>query len=292
MELIPITEKQSATLFEELKRALDTVSADDLKTWAYDSAARLPKIATRRVRNFGSLVARLWRASEEEVGLAVNAWRQDRIGKHVGERTAAAIDTSIDFSKSAVNIVQTVGKLLIDDPKKHAPGILALALGFIAGSGGFDGDGGIPDTDFVILGPGAHRSMFTHSIIAGIVVEGSILAIADLAGVVCKQLPVGERSELWDQLSAAKDQIANQLSMGVSLGIAYHLAVDATIQPAPYKDLPWSMPIEAHQFLFGLNAAVEVNDALDRGTTGTRIVSAVSDRVDGIRALTGRMFRS
>ena len=53
--------------------------------------------------------------------------------------------------------------------------------------------------------------------------------------------------------------------------------MDATLQPAAYKDLPISMPMEAHQMPFALNAAVEGQDAAKRvQTTGKLVVSTVS----------------
>jgi hypothetical protein len=279
-------------LFDELKLALSRTTADDLKAWSSESVSRVPTIAKRRIKNFGALVSGIGKAVGEEVGGGVNAWKKGEFATHIGQRTAAGIDTTLDFGKRTWRTLELVSKAVLDDPKKNAPGVLALALGFIAGSGGVDGNGGIPDTDIAMFGIGDHRSLFTHSIIAGIVVETSILALADLAGVVCDQLPAGQRSEFWEQISTTKDQIATQLSAGASAGIAYHLAVDATLQPAAYKDLPFSMPMEAHQMLFALNAAVEGLDAAERvQTPGEKAVAAVSDGLAaagaGLRALFG-----
>ena len=265
-------------LFDELKLALSRTTADDLKAWSTESVSRVPAIAKRRIKNFGALVSGIGKAVGEEVGCGVNAWKKGEFATHLGQRTAAGIDTTLDFGKRTWRTLELVSKAVLDDPKKNAPGVLALALGFIAGSGGVDGNGGIPDTDIAMFGIGDHRSLFTHSIIAGIVVETSILALADLAGIVCDKLPEGQRSEFWEQISTTKDQIATQLSAGASAGIAYHLAVDATLQPAAYKDLPFSMPMEAHQMLFALNAAVEGLDAAERvQTPGEKAVAAVSD---------------
>lgn len=279
-------------LFDELKLALSRTTSDDLKTWSKSSVSRLPTIAKRRVKNFGALISGVGKALGEEVGNGVNAWKKGDFSTHLGQRTATGIDTTLDFGKRIWRTVELVSKAVLDDPRKNAPGVLALALGFIAGSGGVDGNGGIPDTDIAMWGIGDHRSLFTHSIIAGIVVETSILALADLAGIVCDKLPRGERSEFWEQISSTKDQIASQLSAGASAGIAYHLAVDATLQPAAYKDLPFSMPIEAHQMLFALNAAVEGLDSAERvQTPGEKAVSAVSDGLGsagaGLRTLFG-----
>lgn len=266
-----------ARLFDELKLALSRTTSADMKSWGSAAAARLPAIGKRRIKNFGSLVSSIAKATGREVQFAANAIKEGNFGSHIGQRTAAGIDGTIDFGKQAWRVVSVIGNAVKDDPKKNAPGILALALGFIAGSGGVDGNGGIPDTDITMFGIGDHRSLFTHSIIAGIVVEGSILAMADLAGIVCDKLPVGQRSEFWDQLSSAKSQIAGQLAAGASAGIAYHLAVDAMLQPAAYKDLPISMPMEAHQMLFALNAVVEGQDAANRvETTGEKVVKTVS----------------
>ncbi len=279
-------------LFDELKLALSRTTADDLKAWSTESVSRVPTIAKRRIKNFGALVSGIGKAVGEEVGGGVNAWKKGEFATHIGQRTAAGIDTTLDFGKRTWRTLELVSKAVLDDPKKNAPGVLALALGFIAGSGGVDGNGGIPDTDIAMFGIGDHRSLFTHSIIAGIVVETSILALADLAGIVCDKLPAGQRSEFWEQISTTKDQIATQLSAGASAGIAYHLAVDATLQPAAYKDLPFSMPMEAHQMLFALNAAVEGLDAAERvQTPGEKAVAAVSDGLAatgaGLRALFG-----
>ena len=44
------------------------------------------------------------------------------------------------------------------------------------------------------------------------------------------------------------------------MGLAYHLAIDGIIEPAPYKDLPVGAPMEVHQTLFAANAAAEAVD--------------------------------
>lgn len=278
-------EKRQARLFYELKLAMSCTTPADLTAWGKTSAGRLPAIGKRRLKNLGNLVTSIADAAGRELRGAMVAWQQGRFGSHFGQRVAAGIDSTIDLGQRAWRTVGTVGRALIDDPQKNAPGVLALSLGFLAGSGGVDGNGGIPDTDIAMFGIGDHRSLITHSIIAGIVVEGAILAVADLAGIVCDKLPPGQRDPFWDRLSATKDQLALQLSVGASAGIAYHLAVDATLQPAAYKDLPISMPMEAHQLLFAANAAAEGVDVFKRGeTTGEKLVGKA---VDGIKALKG-----
>ena len=144
--------------------------------------------------------------------------------------------------------------------------MLGAFLGFYAGSGGIDGNGGIPDLD-LLAGIGAHRSILTHSILAGIVAEGALLSIADLATQVHERLPF-DHDPLWDTLAEGASPLVESLAAGTSAGIAYHLLVDAFIQPAPYKDLPFSMQIEGHQAAMAANGMAEgiasVSNGADR----------------------------
>lgn len=277
MKSLPMSQEEpQAKLFDELRLALSRTSAEDMQSWGVRSAARLPRIGARRVGNFGKLLGSIGNATGKEIKSGSDAIKDGQFAEHIGKRSAAAIDGVIGVGRRLWIEGEAISRMLIDEPKRNAPGVLALALGFIAGSGGADANGGLPDTDIAMFGIGDHRSLFTHSIIAGIVVEGSILALADFAGIVCNKLPEGERSSFWNQLDNAKDQIALNLAAGASAGLSYHLAVDATLQPAAYKDLPISMPMEAHQMLFAVNAAVEGQDVAGRGkTTGQEIVSAI-----------------
>jgi hypothetical protein len=286
---MPASSIQQDKLSQELRTALAKTSADDLMAWGHASAARLSAIAARRVKNLGALASTVVMAVIREISGTVVAWKQDRLGEHLGDRTAAGIDASIATVSQIANAIAATGKALFDDPKKNAPDLFAVALGFYAGSGGLDANGGVPDSDLA-LGIGWHRSIFTHSIIADTVVEGAILGLADLAGVVCDKLPASERDPFWDKLVETKDRIALQLAAGTSAGIAYHLAVDATIQPAPYHDLPFAMPMEGHQTLMGLNALAEGLDATHKTeTTGQKVVSGIKTAAGAVvdSAVTG-----
>lgn len=280
-------------LFEELRLAVQQTNAADMRKWGVASARRFPVIGKRRIKNFASLIKSIASFARQEGENATRAWRENHLGTHLGDRTADGIDTTIDLGQRIYRTLSIVIRALREDPKKNAPGVLALALGFVVGSGGLDGNGGIPDTDITMFGIGDHRSIYTHSIIAGIVIEGAILALADLADIVCEKIPRGQRSPFWDSLISTKNQIAGQLALGTSVGIAYHLGVDATIQPAAYKDLPISIPMEAHQLLFAVNSAAEGFDAATRTETiGKKVVARTSDSAAalgaGIKALFGR----
>lgn len=162
-------------------------------------------------------------------------------------------------------------------PPKTAPKIMAIALGFFAGSGGLDADGGIPDSDWAF---DTHRSFLTHSIIAGSVIETSLFALADLSSTVHGRLP-SPHDPFWDKVAEMRDRIGLALNQGLSAGIGYHLMVDATIQPAPYHDLPIALQMHEHQVLMGLNAVAETLDVgnkkqLDQ-SPGRRAVDTVGE---------------
>lgn len=270
-------------LFRELRAAISNTKPDELKVWGRNSAERLPRIAVRRVKNLGTLLSALAKFTGKELMDALRALGAGRLWVHLEGRAVDGIDGAIDIAKRIEHTAVAGGRALFDDPKKNALGVLALALGFLVGSGGTDGNGGVPDTDLA-LGIDAHRSLLTHSIFAGTLVEGAILALADLADVVCEKLPGSERDPFWDKLMEAKNNIAQQLASGASAGIAYHLAVDATLQPGAYHGLPVSMPMEAHQTLLALNAVAEGLDTVHKEkTTGRQVVDGVKTAGEAVK---------
>lgn len=64
------------------------------------------------------------------------------------------------------------------------------------------------------------------------------------------------------------DRAARMLTSGASLGIAYHLGIDATLDgEGTYKDLPVELPLEGHQAIAAANAAIEMADTTARPGT-------------------------
>ena len=157
---------------------------------------------------------------------------------------------------------------LQENPKENAPDLIVGVLAFLAASGGPDADGGFPDLDLVI-GFGAHRSIFTHSILSGAAIETGLYSIATLIGIVQKNLTLGH-DPLWDTIHQNKDTYLSAESKGVSAGIAYHLFVDGTVQTGSYHDFPIPMTSEGHQGLFVANAAAEALDVNQKNETFSR----------------------
>jgi hypothetical protein len=193
-----LTQARLKRLFDDLAFAIQRTQTSTLRAWGMRSAGRLVNLTSLRVSALAALAARIGHASAAEFSGLLQAWRMDRLGEQIGDRTAAGIDGSIALVRDARDLVTGIGGGLMDNPRENAPKVLAAFLGFYAGSGGVDGDGGIPDLD-LLAGIDAHRSLLTHSILAGVAAEGLLLAIADLASEVHAKLPF-DHDPLWDRL--------------------------------------------------------------------------------------------
>lgn len=250
-----LNSSRSKRLYDELSFAVSRTDGALLRQWGGRSAGRLVNLGARRVGALLSLATSIGKKTWSELSNMINATGQGATLEHLGDRTAAAIDGSIALGKDGAGVLSAIGLGLLSNPKETAPKVLGAFLGFYAGSGGVDGNGGIPDLD-LLAGIDAHRSILTHSVLAGIVAEGALLSIADLANQIHERLPV-DHDPLWETLAKAASPLTESLAAGTSAGIAYHLLVDAFIQPAPYKDLPFSMPIEGHQAAMAANGMAE-----------------------------------
>lgn len=282
-------ENRARRLFDELTFALSRTDLGTIKEWGGRSAGRLLTLGARRVGGLAFLISAIGKHSWAELVGLIRAANGGNGLSYAGDRTAAAIDGSIALGRDGARVVVAIARELVSNPKEVPPRVLGAFLGFYAGSGGLDGNGGIPDLD-LLAGIDAHRSILTHSFLAGVVAEGTLLAIADLSAQVMSRLPV-DHDPLWDGLTKAAAPLTASLSTGASAGIAYHLLVDAFIQPAPYHDLPFSMPIEAHQAAMAASGAAEgvaaAQVARARGSIefvqgGPPVQSAGRKVVDGI----------
>lgn len=293
-----LSTSRSRRLYDDLSFALIRTDAVTLRQWGGRSAGRLLNLGARRIGGLAMLVSSIGKGAWHEVSGLVRATGQGSALPHIGDRTAAAIDGSISVGRSGGQFISSVGRALVTDPKETAPKILAAFLGFYAGSGGVDGNGGIPDLD-LLAGIDAHRALLTHSILAGIIAEGMLLSIADLASQVHERLP-GDHDPLWDSLAKAGAPLTESLAAGTSAGIAYHLLIDAFIQPAPYHGLPFSMPMEGHQAVMGANGVAEGISATQRAksqepieilqaglpekTVGRKVVDGIGSAADKVKS--------
>ncbi len=252
-------------LHAELAMALSGTDKTALKDWARRSALRIPKGVGHRSLRLGGLLLRAgkWVAIETKDGVVAGA--RGRFKDHAAARGHAAVATSKEVARDVANFGKELAGItgqLATNPEEAAPKMLGLGLGFLAGSGGIDGDGGIPDLDF-LGGIGAHRSIFTHSIIAGAVAEALIASALELVVLVHARLPA-KHDPLWDGLAAFAVRTGTAARVGIDLGLATHLAIDGTIDGmTPYKDLPGYLPMEAHRAILLSNAAAEAAVGID-----------------------------
>lgn len=134
--------------------------------------------------------------------------------------------------------------------------ILTLSIFFAAG-GGFDFEGGIPDLDIVVGGIGAHRSIFTHTIIIGFGFEFAARFGIQVLGKIRDRLP-RVHHQAWDRVYEFIDSHQNLFIGALWAGIGAHLIKDTGLLVGgvkPYVELPNGLPIAVHQTLFGANAA-------------------------------------
>lgn len=214
----------------ELSMALASLPDGELREWALS----LPQLAAggivRRGLGLKHLGEALARFTSREWHLGRKAWRQHRLWRHLEHRARETGQSSAQMAKMARDIAKGYALQVAANPREEAPVILAGVLGFAAGSGGLDGDGGLPDMD-LIAGIGAHRSLLTHTIVIGVLSETLVLGMVDLAGRVYDHLP-RDHDELWDLLDQRDSRVISALLGGVSLGLGYHFAVDATVDSA------------------------------------------------------------
>lgn len=271
---LQLTTTREEGLLREFRAAISATSAQDLKAWGGRTVSILGEVTIRRGKNFGTLVAWIWNFLTKETEGLLKAIRQGDTLLHLKARATAAHNQAQAIGRDFAALYDTLSSNLQNRPKETAPKLVAGVLGFLVGSGGVQGDGGVPDLDF-LGGIGAHRSILTHSVVAGVIVETLVLGVLDLSRTIYKNLPENH-DPLWEDLNNASGEVFAALSTGLSAGIAYHLGVDATIDgDGTYKDLPVSLPEGGHQAILGANAVVEGVDAAKRATEKT------ADEIEG-----------
>ncbi len=258
-----ISNQKKTSLVEEITDAIRNTSIFELKDWGLRIPTTMARVTVRRGENIGNLVKFLGSAVIDEGLGFVDSIRSGQVIEHISQRSKVACDSLLQAGSTATNTFRRLSTAINDEPSVYVPKLAAGILGFLVASGGLDGDGGVPDLDF-LGGIGTHRSIFTHSVVAGIVIETILISFSDLTKTVYRNFPE-HHDQLWDRLVDGKGEIMEALSQGISAGIAYHLGVDATIDgDGLYRDLPVSMPQGAHAFIISTNAVTEGVDSMRR----------------------------
>lgn len=243
----------------ELRHAYRKLSAADANAWLSRTLKRFVHVFARRIQNLAGLAVSVSKvASREVIDLLKAIWERkgsEHFGKRIGHASGKAAEFAKDVRDKAAPLINDLRR----DPTNVAPDLLIGALAFYAGGGGLDGDGGAPDLDIPLLRIGAHRSVFTHSIVAGAVIETTLYSLIDFIGVAYHYLPEGH-DHRWTLIHDRLGRAAIASAKGASLGLAYHLGVDGVVQPGAYHGLPFEMPIEGHQAILTANALAEALD--------------------------------
>jgi hypothetical protein len=214
-------------LIAEFNAAIVAMPETELKAWARSIPGYAATGARRRIGGLASLAKAVGSFSVREWNAGRQALAEERLGKHLHSRADEIAHSTVETLSTGRAVVEIYAERVVREPRREAPVLVAGLLGFMVGSGGLDGDGGIPDLD-LLGGIGAHRSLLTHTFIAGVITETLILSLVDLVGRVHDYLPA-DRDSLWVHLDQRDSRVVEALVRGVSTGLAYHFAVDATV---------------------------------------------------------------
>lgn len=262
LALVPVNDQAQTrfrSLSDELLYAWDRTDASVARQWSLSTAATFGTSLKRRASNLFQLARRLGVAAVEETAMAVTAYKQDRLAFHLGERAGTAVAAGANLVTRVKLATSEVSRLVQSQPREAIPQLFVLVATSIVVSGGPDGDGGAPDLD-LMFGIDAHRSILSHSVLMGAALETGFLSLVQLVRLVHAKLPA-DHDPLWDSIAKQAEAITQAANTGASLGMSYHLLVDGLVQPAPYHDLPVSLPMEGHQAILVGNAVAEAVDA-------------------------------
>ncbi|MCL6475857.1 MAG: hypothetical protein K6U75_12490 [Firmicutes bacterium] len=244
-------------LLDELRYAIQHTNRDTMTRWALQSVKIFGMAVKRRAVNVYTFAKRMITVLAREAKEGYVAAGQGQLAEHAQKKLQ---DLSAALKRTGEGVaqnVQAIAQRIMANPRDAAPELAAAVLGLLAGSGGFDANGGIPDKDIAVGGIGSHRSAFTHSVLTGTVLETAVFSLALLVNAVYQNLPE-EHDPFWDRMVAEMNRMSVAFVAGACAGLAYHLLADATWQAGkPYADLPFTMPMEGHQVLMGGSALAE-----------------------------------
>tara|TARA_B100000795_G_scaffold10948_1_gene7668 strand:+ start:6227 stop:7048 length:822 start_codon:yes stop_codon:yes gene_type:complete len=254
-----LSNSRAKKLYEEFKYAWDKTSTQERKDWALDVGIVFGKVISTKGKGLIKALGNLARNVFKEGKSFTNAVYNKKGTEHVVSMRDATVKSIKSGAKTSYTVVKNIMTLLKTNPMETAPILFLGFVGFLCGSGGIDGDGGIPDLDLVIGGIGNHRSIFFHSIVSAAVLETIVYSSVKAINIMHSKLPE-EHDPFWDAV-VSKTDWAEAFVTGACTGIAYHLLIDGTIQGnKAYVDLPFSMPMKGHNTILVTNAIMEAID--------------------------------
>lgn len=242
-------------IIAEAKYALSKIDSSQKRQLTLVFPLLFGRALTNRVDRLGSFVGNSTKFVYKELlelGSAVKNKKTIAHSKNVFLRLSTATKSlGVNSKHSLRGFIDTVKT----NPDERIPSLIVGVLGFYTGSGGLDGDGGIPDLDLA-LGIENHRSLLTHSVIAGSLIEATVLSAVVLAVSLHEHLP-DNHDPMWENLNLSQSKLIESLLIGTSAGLAYHFGIDATVDGGgDYANIN-GYPHEFEQTIMGANALSE-----------------------------------
>lgn len=253
-----------SVLTSELRYAWNRSNSADLQRWGAQTVSDFATVFSRRVSNFLSLIRRFGEKTLVEAREAFVAYDLNNLEGHLQGRLSILGTNIAALYDQAVLDMSALGDALKSRPSDVAPKLLTALVTSLLVSGGPDADGGAPDLDLV-FGIGAHRSIFSHSILMGSALETAFLSLLRLVRLVHAKLPEGH-SPGWDELAKYAEQVASGAIAGAGLGMAYHLIIDGLVQTGTLHGLPFPMSQEAHDAVTAGGGFIEAQDLANKSS--------------------------
>lgn len=249
--------QRSERLYWELQQAVKAVPAQEWKKLGKSLLPIYGRLVGRRVKSLARFGGKVLRQGAK---WAVRGWQAANRGSlpDFGRELLSEVKGGLEQRWRAMrSVAKNWLNFFKNNPREAAPQMVLAMIGFYLGSGGMDGDGGIPDLDLQ-AGIGYHRSIATHSVFMAAFIQLLTIAGGDVFNKIYHHLPE-PHDGIWEQVKARMDILLPAFAGATCLGVAYHLGVDSLIDTGKaYADLPFSASMETHQWLMGSQAAAEV----------------------------------
>lgn len=249
--------QRSERLYWELNQAVKAVPANEWKQLGKSLLPIYGRLISQRVKSLARFGGKVLRKGGKWALRGMQAASQKRLSEF-GQELFSEVKGGVENRWQAMKAVATNwGDFLKNNSREASPQLVLALMGFYLGSGGIDGDGGIPDLDLQ-AGIGYHRSIATHSVFMAAFIQLLTIAGGEVFDKIYRHLPE-PHDTLWEQVKSRMDVLLPTFAGATCLGVAYHLGVDSMIDTGKaYADLPFSASMETHQWLMGSQAAAEV----------------------------------
>lgn len=266
--LTPAQQASYQQLLSEMRTAVEGMTARELAGWGSGLGSKFARATANRAGNLVRLARWAAAGTTAAVRDSIEASRERKLFHHWRTKVQETYADARQGSSRAYAEGERLWQLLREDPGKVAPELFAAVVMSVLVSGGPDGNGGAPDLD-LMFGIDAHRSILSHSILMGSLIETGILGLLDLVSLVHAKLPA-QRHPWWDSAHAMSMRLSGAAVVGSSLGMSYHMFVDGIFQPAAYHDLPVSAPMEVHQAIMTTNSVAEGGEVVRKAHASER----------------------